>query len=349
MTLSVAVLGGSGYTGADMLRLLLGHSQVRVVAIGGQRRAGLSMGEIFPHLGPYGLPEVEAVEAMDFDRLVAEVGLDVVFCCLPHGCTHALVRRIPGSVRVVDLSADFRLRDRDAYQAWYGDHEAFDLQGEAVYGLTEVYRDAIRGARLVACPGCFPTAALLGLAPVVRGGLVEAGNLVVNALTGVSGAGRALRESLLFCEVAESFQPYGLGAHRHMAEMEQEVSSWAGCAVRIGFTPHLVPVNRGELLTMTVERKAGVRSEDLVAALQAAYAEAPFVHVLEGGVPSSGDVRGSNMCRLAVFDDRVQGRSLIVSALDNLVKGSGGQALQNMNVMFGLAESAGLEHIALRP
>ncbi len=346
--LRAGVLGASGYTGADVVRLALTHPNLEIAALTANTHAGKPVAEVFPHLGLSGLPDLTRIEDADWS------GVDVVFCGLPHGTTQDITKGVLEAhphVRFVDMSADFRLRDPDTYEAWYGRaHTATDMQGEAVYGLTEHYRDAISTARLVACPGCYPTAALLALIPLARAGLIDIGDIVIDAKSGLSGAGRGLKEGSLFCEAGEGMTPYGVSKHRHMPEIEQELGIASGKPVTISFTPHLVPMSRGELLTTYVRTPGGQRAADIRAAWQQAYADEPFVHVLEEGVvPKTQTVRGSNHCLLNAFDDRIAGRAILVSTLDNLVKGSAGQAIQNMNVMFGLPETTGLEQVALFP
>lgn len=343
MAIRIAVLGASGYTGADLIRLALGHPDVAIVALSANARAGQALAEVWPHFAPYPhLPRLVRAEDVDLARV------DVVFGCLPHATSAALLGALDGP-RIVDLSADFRLKDADTYAEWYGGaHPAPDRLGEAVYGLTEFARGVLPAARLVACPGCYPTAVLLGLLPLLDAGLIASERITINALSGVSGAGRSVKEANLFAEVAEAVSPYGLGRHRHMPEIEQELGRVAGWPVTVGFTPHLVPMNRGELVTMTVETAHAVA--DLRAALVERYAGEPFVHLLPGGVaPATRMVRGSNHAVVNVFADRVPGRAIVVAAIDNLVKGSSGQALQNMNVMFGLAETTGLAQAPLFP
>jgi N-acetyl-gamma-glutamyl-phosphate reductase len=236
------------------------------------------------------------------------------------------------------------------YAEWYGhEHRAPELQGEAVYGLTEVYREKIKSARLIACPGCYPTAALLALVPIAKAGLIDAGDIVIDAKSGVSGAGRGLKQNTLFTEAGEGLSPYSVAKHRHAPEIEQEISVAIGSPVVVNFTPHLIPMSRGELCTSYV-RLAGATADDLRAALVAAYRDEPFVHVAPKGVlPQTQNVRGSNYVQIGVFADRIAGRAIIVSVLDNLVKGSAGQALQNMNIAFGLDETTGLLQLPLFP
>src|SRR6516165_1980123 len=344
-----AVLGASGYTGAELLRLLLRHPYVEIVLLTADRRAGHEMRNVFPQFSPYHLPKLQSLEGIDWKAL----SLDLAFCALPHGTTQkvikALVEAAPRT-RVVDLSADFRLADPDAYARWYGHaHHAPELQKEAVYGLVEVYRDRIKSARLVANPGCYTTCAQLALIPLLRARAVEPDEIIIDAKSGMTGAGRAAKPEMLFSEVAEGVHAYGVGHHRHMAELDQEFSKAAGRTVVATFTPHLMPMSRGILSTIYV-RGIEASPERLHAILLAAYANEPFVHVLPfGEMPQTRHVRGSNLTFIGVAKDRVAGRAIIGAALDNLTKGASGQAIQSMNLMLGFSETTGLEQVALFP
>jgi N-acetyl-gamma-glutamyl-phosphate reductase len=341
----IAVLGASGYTGADLVRLALTHPMVEIVALAANQKAGQAMADIWPHFAPYtNLPRLIRADAVDWAQV------DAVFGCLPHAASAELLSTLKNT-KIIDLSADFRLLDAEVYGEWYGvTHPAPHLLAEAVYGLTEMARPRLANAQLVACPGCYPTAALLALLPLAEAGLIAPRNITINALSGVSGAGRGLKETNLFVEVAEAVAPYAVGRHRHMPEIEQELGKGFGAPVTISFTPHLVPMNRGELETITVELAPGKSVEDLRTAFAARYAEEPFVHLLpEGLAPATRMVRGSNHVVLNAFPDRIPGRAIVVVAIDNLVKGSSGQAIQNMNLMFGLPETMGLEAAPLFP
>ena len=343
--LRIAVLGASGYTGADLVRLALAHPHIEIAALSANAKAGLSMAEVWPHFAPYpALPRLVRAEDIDLSDI------DAVFGCLPHAASAALLATLDGP-RIVDLSADFRLKDAATYAEWYGGaHPAPALLSEAVYGLTEYARDALPGARLVACPGCYPTAVLLAVLPLVEAGLIDPQRVSINALSGVTGAGRGLKEANLFAEVAEGVHPYAIGAHRHMPEIEQEIALRAAGDIRISFTPHLVPMNRGELVTIAVDLAGGAGIPALRDALNRRYASEPFVHLLpEGVAPATRMVRGSNHAVINVFADRIPGRALVIAAIDNLVKGSSGQAIQNLNLMFGLTETAGLTQAPLFP
>jgi N-acetyl-gamma-glutamyl-phosphate reductase len=345
----IGVLGASGYTGAETVRLLLAHPRVEIALLTADRRAGQEMRTVFPQFSPYALPQLVSIESIDWAR----AGLDLVFCALPHATTQKVVTALLAAApatKVVDISADFRLADVAAYARWYGhEHHAPELQKEAVYGLVEVYRRDIKQARLVANPGCYPSCAQLPLVPLLKAKAIDPDEIVIDAKSGMTGAGRSAKEEMLFSEVSEGFHTYGVGRHRHMAELDQEFSRAAGREVVVTFTPHLVPMNRGLLSTIYV-RGRGRTPQDLHALIAKAYAKEPFVHVLPfGETPQTRHVRGSNLTFIGVAADRVPGRAIVISALDNLVKGASGQAVQNMNLMLGFPETMGLTQVALFP
>src|SRR5450432_4182436 len=346
----IGVLGASGYTGAELVRLLLRHPGVEIALLTADRRAGQEMRDVFPQFSPFGLPKLVSIEGLDW----AGAALDLVFCALPHGTTQKVIKAVLAKargVKVVDLSADFRLADLAAYARWYGHaHQAPELQPEAVYGLVEIYRDRIKGARLVANPGCYTSCAQLALVPLLSAKAIDADEIVIDAKSGMTGAGRAAKEEMLFSEVTEGIHAYGVGHHRHMAELDQEFTRAAGREVVASFTPHLVPMNRGILSTIYVRGQPDSRPEDLHALLLKRYMSEPFVHVLPlGTMPQTRHVRGSNLTFIGVVKDRIAGRAIIGAALDNLVKGASGQAVQNMNLMLGFPEAMGLEQVALFP
>ncbi|MEO0607493.1 MAG: N-acetyl-gamma-glutamyl-phosphate reductase [Pseudomonadota bacterium] len=332
--LKAAILGASGYTGAETVRLLAGHPRVEAVAATGHSLAGKQLSEIFPHLaGPTDLPVVKA-DDVDWDEI------DVAFGCLPHGTSQDLIETLPRSIKVVDLSADYRLRDADLYAETYGRPHLNPARTAAVkYGLPEWRGAALEGEDLVACPGCYPTASLLALLPIIS--LIDPDSVIIDAKSGVSGAGRGLKEGNLFSEAAEGVHAYGVGAHRHAPEIEQELNLQAGRTdIGVTFTPHLIPMTRGELVTAHVRGDV----DQIQAALAAKYAAAPFVSVLPLGAPppDTRHVRGTNHCRISVYPDRVPGRVVVIAVIDNLVKGSSGQAIQNLNLMMGWDETLGL-------
>jgi N-acetyl-gamma-glutamyl-phosphate reductase len=350
MKARIGVLGASGYTGGELVRMLLRHPRCEIVLLTAERSAGKAMREVFPQFSPFNLPTLTAIDGISWSKQQ----LHVAFCALPHATTQTVIKALLAdapATKVVDLSADFRLADTAAYAKWYGhEHHAPDLQKEAVYGLTEVHRRDIKRARLIANPGCYTTCAQLPLIPLIKSKAIELSEIVVDAKSGMTGAGRAAKEAMLFSEVSEGFNAYGVGHHRHMAEIDQELSLAADREVIVSFTPHLVPMNRGILSTIYVRGRRGRAPEDLHAILLKAYLKEPFVHVLPfGETPHTRHVRGSNMTFIGVANDRIPGRAIIVSALDNLVKGASGQAIQNMNLVMGWAEAMGLEQVALFP
>ncbi len=335
MTANVAILGASGYTGAELVRLIATHPGIRIKALSADRKAGQQMADVFPHLRHLDLSTLTTIEEVDFSAI------DLVFCALPHGLSQALVKGLPRTVKVVDLGADFRLRDAAAYEKWYGaPHVAMELQAEAVYGLTEFYRDDIAKARLVAGTGCNAATVQFALRPLITAGLIDLDEIICDLKNGISGAGRSLKENMLFTERSEDVAGYSQGGkHRHLGEFDQEFSALAGRPVQIVFTPHLVPVNRGILATCYLKGDARA----IHAALTERYAAEPFIVVLPyGQLPAMGHVQGSNFAHIGVTGDRIPGRALVVSTLDNLNKGSSGQALQNANLMLGFDETAGL-------
>lgn len=331
----VAVLGASGYTGAELVRIIATHPGLRIRALSADRKAGLPMAQVFPHLRHLDLPPLVTMDEIDL------AAVDLVFCALPHGLSQALVRTLPAGVKVVDLGADFRLRDPAAYEKWYGaPHAAVELQGRAVYGLTEFYREDIRRARLVAGTGCNAATVQYALRPLISAGVIDLDRIICDLKNGISGAGRSLKENMLYAERSQDVAGYAQGGrHRHLGEFDQEFSALAGREVRIQFTPHLVPVNRGILATCYVDGDA----QAIHATLAQTYADEPFIQVLPlGEAPQMAHVQGSNFCHIGVVGDRIPGRALVVATLDNLNKGSSGQAVQNANLMLGLPETTGL-------
>lgn len=340
--LNVAVLGASGYTGAEMLRLLAVHDNMNIRVATANSLAGRDLQDVFPHLSGIFDGKLTTVEDSDFSDI------DVVFSCLPHGTSQDAVATLPASVRVVDLSADYRFRNASLYSEVYGrPHLNAQATERAVYGLTEFARDRMAEADLVACPGCYPTAVLLSLLPLAEAGAVLTKGLIIDAKSGVSGAGRGLKEGNLFCEAAEGLHPYAIGTHRHAPEIEQELALRFGSDLKVTFTPHLVPMTRGELVTIYADLADGQTVDSAHKALSARYADESFVTVRPLGSlpPDTRHTRGTNRCEIAVFADRVEGRIIVVGAIDNLIKGSAGQALQNANLMFGLPEGRGLDFL----
>ena len=344
-TIKTAIVGASGYSGMELLRLLLGHPGVELVAVTSRQEAGKALAEVFPRFGK--APGSDLVFMVPDPDLIAASGAEAAFLALPHGVAaehaRALLER---GLKVIDLSADFRLRDAAVYEEYYGHpHPAPDLLGEAVYGLPEWRAEEIRAARLIASPGCYPTSILLPLLPLVREKLVDPATIVAHSMSGVSGAGRKADLTLMFCECNESVRAYGVPKHRHLSEIEQELGQAAGGKVVISFIPHLVPVNTGIVTTTTASLRAGVAPEAVGAALQQAYAGQPFVRLLgKGGCADSKHVTRTNFIDIGWEYDPRSGRVLLLSAEDNLGKGAGGQAVQSFNLLFGLSETDGLQN-----
>ncbi len=341
----LVILGASGYTGAELLRFLVRHPHAQIAALTADKNAGQDIGAVLPHLAFENLPALIKIDAVDWK------GVDLVFCCLPHGTTQEVIAGLPQHLKIIDLSADFRLRDVNLYAATYGhEHRAAELQKQAVYGLTEIYREQIKKARLVANPGCYPTSAQLPLMPLLKAGLISKDDIIIDSKSGVTGAGREVKLGNMFAEASEGIHAYGLATHRHTPEIEQGLSDAAGSAVTVNFTPHLMPMNRGILSSIYVKLAAGKTAQDLHAELLRVYAKEAFVKLLPfGSVPATRHVRGSNICAIGVAADRIAGRVIIICVEDNLVKGASGQAVQNMNVMFGLPETTGIDAVAMFP
>lgn len=345
--MKIAVIGASGYTGLELLRLVVRHPRLELVAATSEQRAGQTVGAAFPALA--GLVDL-VFERNDPGALVGRI--DLAFAALPHAASAPTVAALhKAGIPVVDLSADFRLRDPAVYEAAYGDHGAPALFGQAVYGLPERYRRELAGARLVAAPGCYPTSVLLPLLPFLDRGWLETGSLWVDSKSGVSGAGRKLEADYLFAELDGNCRAYKPGGeHRHVPEMEQEAGLAAGAPVRISFVPHLLPTIRGIVTTIHARPTRPVDTAAARALLREAYDPEPFVRLLpEGTLPSLAAVRGSNFCDVAAVADPRTGSLLLFSALDNLVKGAGGQAVQCVNAMQGWPETEGLLEAPLVP
>lgn len=342
----VSIVGVTGYTGAELLRLLSGHPRVNVTSVSARKSAGKRLGEVLPSF--QGLLDLPIDE---FDAKAVAQSSSVAFCALPHATSAEVVDALRSlDMTVFDLSADFRFNDLDTYAKLYGMHAAPARLSEATYGLVELHRDDLPSADLVAVPGCYPTAVILGLAPLLKEGLIDSSGIVVDAKSGVSGAGRAVTQSTHFSEAGEGVRAYKVGMHRHAPEIEQELSLLAKTAVQITFVPHLVPMTRGILATMYAEPSAGATPEACVAAARSLYANSPSVVVLDGNAhPDTLWVRGSNRAHLAYHQDPRTKKIVAMSTVDNLVKGAAGQAVQAFNVRFGLPEGLGLEAPAQWP
>jgi N-acetyl-gamma-glutamyl-phosphate reductase len=342
--IDIAIVGGTGYTGVELLRLLAQHPEANVVAITSRKDAGTRVAQMFPSLrGRYDLAFCEPQQAA-LDRC------DVVFFATPHGVAMSQARELVGAgTRIIDLAADFRLGDPAVFERWYKmPHACPELLEEAVYGIPEINRDAIRKARIVANPGCYPTTVQLGFLPLVEAGLVDTQHLIADCKSGVSGAGRKAELSLSYCETADNFAAYGVAGHRHWPEILQGLNRASREPVRLTFTPHLTPIIRGILATLYAPLRD--RDADLQALYEKRYAGEPFVDVMPpGSLPDTRSVRGSNTLRIAVHRPPDSDLALVIAVEDNLVKGAAGQAIQNMNLMFGLPETTGLQAPPLLP
>ncbi|MEP7016253.1 MAG: N-acetyl-gamma-glutamyl-phosphate reductase [Verrucomicrobiota bacterium] len=339
----VAVVGASGYAGEELVRLLLGHPHVDLVAATSRQFAGKTLAQIFPRFAHHAKANALKFANLEAKQLAGEA--EVIFLALPHGLAAEFAKPLlKAGARVVDLSADFRVKDAAVYKEFYGEaHPAPDLLGQSVYGLPEIYRDQIRDAKLVACPGCYPTSILIPLRPLIRRKAVDRKRILVTSLSGVTGAGRKVEADYLFAECNESMRPYGVPKHRHLSEIEQELSILADEEIVIQFTPHLVPVNRGIVTTIYAELGAGVVEVDPAVLFSGAYGEEPFVRLLgDGRLPDTKNVVGTNFIDIAWKIDTRTNRIIVMSAIDNIVKGASGQAVQCLNLMCGFTETAGL-------
>ena len=341
--IKVGIVGGTGYTGVELLRLLAAHPQVTLQVITSRADAGTLVSQMFPNLRGYvDLPFTHPDQA-HLEKC------DLVFFATPNGIAMQQARALlDAGVRVIDLAADFRIKDVAEWEKWYGmTHACPDLVAEAVYGLPEVNRAKIKAARLVANPGCYPTAVQLGFVPLLEAGVIEPGSLIADAKSGVSGAGRKAEMAFLFSEAADNFKAYGVAGHRHLPEIKQGLTRAAGKEIGLTFVPHLTPMNRGIHATLYGRL---TREVDLQALFEQRYANEPFVDVMPAGShPETRTVRGSNCCRIAVYRPQGGDTVVVLSVIDNLVKGAAGQAVQNMNIMFGLPELAALNNISLLP
>lgn len=343
--INATIIGASGYTGAELVRLLLAHPNVAITQLIAERNAGKEMSELYGHFTGQALPQIIALNEAKWENC------DVAFCCLPHATTHEIAKTLPKHVKIIDLSADFRLYDTETYETWYGvPHNAQTLQKEAVYGLSEWYREKIAQARLIACPGCYPTSATLPLIPLVKAKAIDLNNIIIDAKSGVSGAGRSTKQHLLYTECNDSITAYSIAQHRHMPEIEQTLSEQTKNNAYVTFTPHLTPMSRGILSTIYVTTTGAHDAASLKNILEESYKNENFVHVLpDNTLPATKNVAGSNFCHINVVPARQKNTAVIVSAIDNLIKGASGQAVQNMNINFGLEETLGLTHTAVFP
>ncbi len=337
----VAIIGASGYTGVELARILCNHPEFKLTAATSRQYAGKALSEVFPNL----LGKTDLIcENLTIDELCERA--DLFFAAVPHKTAMDLVPQLlQEGKKVVDLSADYRLRDVAVYEEWYQEHSSPEFIAEAVYGLPELYREQIQKARLTANPGCYPTSIVLGLAPLLRNGLIDPASIIADSKSGTTGAGRAANVGTLFCEVHDGFRAYKVGGiHRHLPEIEQELSALQGEDISISFTPHLLPIARGILSTCYASLTSDLSEESIRKIYRDMYDQEPFIRLLpQGNFPATQHVRGSNFCDIGFTIDHRTGRIIIVTAIDNIVKGAAGQAVHNMNLMCNIEETTGLE------
>ena len=344
----IAIIGASGYTGAELLRILINHPHVEIVALVANSNAGQKITDIYPNFIHYNLPDLCKIDEVNF------ADIDAAFCCLPHTTSQEVIAKLMSDkknahLKIFDLSADFRLENIADYKKWYGhDHVASALQLQAVYGLPEIHRTKIKKSNLIACPGCYPTSALLPLIPLLKNNLISAKGIVIDSKSGATGAGRSLKTGNLFCEVNNSVKAYSIGKHRHTGEIEQELVKAYGSELEVDFTPHLIPINRGIISTIYADINPQFSLQDIKNCLQTKYEDEYFVRFIEGE-PNISDVVGTNFCVISANQSRSGSKVILVSVIDNLCKGASGQAVQNFNIVFGLDEKLGLEFAPLFP
>jgi N-acetyl-gamma-glutamyl-phosphate reductase len=339
----VAIVGASGYSGEELVRLLLNHPHAELMVVTSRSNAGQTLAQVFPKFASH--PKSKTLRFVEPNAEVLAKQADVVFLALPHGVAAEFAIPLTNAgVIVIDLSADFRLRSADVYKEFYAhEHPAPELLKKAVYGLPEHYREEIKKSLLIASPGCYPTSILLPTLPLLKAGLIKPAGIIADSLSGVSGAGRKAEIDYLFCECNESVRPYGVPKHRHLSEIEEQLSIAAGTTVTMQFTPHLIPVNRGILTTLYLNPTEKASAETIAACYQKSYADEPFVRLLEGkALPDTKNIVGTNVCEIAWRLDPRTGRLIVMSAEDNLVKGASGQAVQSLNILSGWPETAGL-------
>ena len=334
----VAVLGASGYTGSDLLRFLLEHPNVEITHLTAEKHAGRKISDVFPHLKGLIDLELKSLKPKSIPK-----DIDVIFAALPHGTSAAVIKELyDRDVKIIDLGADFRISNKN-YKKWYGQHPCPELIKKAVYGITELNREKVKKAKLVANPGCYPTSSILGLAPLVKNKLADESSIIVDSKSGVSGAGRSPSLDYHFSEVNEGLKAYKVGEHRHMPEIEEALSNYSGLNVKVSFTPHLIPMDRGILSTIYVNLSKKLTTKKLIDIYKSHYKGEKFVRISEEKIyPSTKQVRGSNFCDIGIKVNSSGDRAVIVSVIDNLVKGASGQAVQNMNVMLGYDELTGI-------
>lgn len=339
------IIGASGYTGSELIRLLIAHPYIYIKQLVAARAAGKQIDDIFCQFTGCDLPKI-----IGFEQAVFEKG-EIIFCALPHGTSQEVIKSLPKDAIIIDLSADFRLQDPMLYEQTYGaPHIAMELQQKAVYGLCEINRKAIKNTNIIACPGCYPTASITPLYPLIKNNLINPQNIIIDAKSGTSGAGRSEKQDFLFCEVNEDLRPYAIAKHRHAPEIEHQLAIMTNQNVQVSFTPHLIPMMRGIITSIYVELAANQNIQNLHQSWQETYKNEPFILLLDDEkIPSIKHVKGTNKIAMNLFKDRLENRAILVAAEDNLVKGASGQAIQNMNIIMGFDEKLMLETLPILP
>lgn len=343
--LNVSIVGASGYTGIELVRILLHHPNVSIKQIIANNNSGKYLNEIYPHFKNEKTLKLISLKEAKWDNT------DVIFLCLPHTASQKIIRELPSNIKIIDLSADFRIKDKNLYSKWYGEeHLAPEFISKASYGLPELFKEEIKDSDIIACPGCFPTGAILPLFPLLQQNIIEAENIIIDSKTGVSGAGRNLKQNLLFCEMNENIYPYNICNHRHIAEIEQSLYIASKIKAEINFVPQIIPINRGILSTIYTYMKKDQNIDDLHKTLKNFYKDSFFIKVMDQGyTPNILEVQHTNYCHISVHQGRSSNLAVITSVIDNLGKGAAGQAIQNMNIIFNLKENSGLNNTPAFP
>lgn len=343
--INITIIGSSGYTGIELIRILLNHPNAVIKQVIANNNSGNYLSEIYPHLKNEKIPQLISLDDANWDNI------DIIFLCLPHGTSQKIISKLPNSIKIIDLAADFRIKDTKEYFEWYREeHQAANLLSKATYGLPEIFEDEIKKAPIIACPGCFPTSSILPLFPILQKNLISSDNIIIDSKSGISGAGRNPKQNLLFCEINTNAYAYNVCKHRHIAEIEQTLSIASNSKIKINFIPQLIPVNRGILSTIYVSLNNNQNIEDLHKTLQNFYKNSYFVKIMDiGYTPSIAEVQNTNYCHIALEKGRSEKLVVITSVIDNLGKGASAQSIQNMNIIFGIKENTGLQLIPAFP
>jgi N-acetyl-gamma-glutamyl-phosphate reductase len=336
--INVGIIGASGYTASELIRIINSHSKINIKYLVGNNKAGKILQDVFSHLQFTKLPKINHLEEINFSEI------ELIFLCLPHGESAKIINKIPDNIKIIDLSSDFRIKNKELYQNFYDSKKNTEYDEDTIYGLSEIYKQEIKKHRIIACPGCYPTSILLPLIPLIRQNLIKKEEIIIDSKTGISGAGRKITEANLFCEINENSYPYNINKHRHLAELIEQLDLKID---NIQFTPQIIPVSRGIISNIYVE--STLSSSELNEFLTKFYINDRFIHCSDKKRPKLRDINGTNFCQISVFDTNINNKKLIITALDNLTKGSSGQAIQNFNLIYGFDEDLGLTNLATYP